>query len=201
MLIQSDILRVKTRCSEQFRTWNQEIFLKWSKIRSITQLSPPFTLSVSLSCVTQVASSFFTLPTSWCFLNVHCKRESRTAHVPAFFIYPSGTKLHIFASVIRTIFLVVDYFSVATIFFLTTINGFSHPVFDRFWTAFLPLSSLNNDYFIMLLCFLLCWKGFIFDDVSFFVVALILSLFFVVYWKYGYKEKLWELVKDFLIYK
>lgn len=158
-------------------------------------------LSVSLSCVTQAASSFFTLPTSWCFLNVHCKRESRTAHVPAFFIYPSGTKLHIFASVIRTIFLVVDYFSVATIFFSTTINGFSYP---RVWPPLLSSESLllmhlNNVYFIMSLCFLLCWKGLIFDDVSFFVVALILSLFFVVHWKQTLRRFI--VVKDFLIYK
>lgn len=147
-------------------------------------------LSVSLSCVTQAASSFFTLPTSWCFLNVHCKRESRTAHVPAFFIYPSGTKLHIFASVIRTIFLVVDYFSVATIFFSTTINGFSHP---RVWPSLLSSDSLllmhlNNVYFIMSLCFLLCWKGLIFDDVSFFVIVLILSLFFCYILKVNFEK-------------
>lgn len=86
-------------------------------------------------------------------------------------------------------------------FFWQPLMAFHIPCLTASEPLFLTLSSLNNDYFIMLLCFLLCWKGFIFDDVSFFVVALILSLFFVVYWKYEYKEKLWELVKDFLIYK
>lgn len=144
----------------------------------------------------RVFSLFQPLDASWMFI----AKENRELLTFPHFLFIQAERSFIFSLPwFERFFWSLIIFQLRRYFFWQPLMAFHIPCLTASEPLFLILSSLNNDYFIMLLCFLLCWKGFIFDDVSFFVVALI--LFFVVYWKYGYKEKLWELVKDFLIYK
>lgn len=146
----------------------------------------------------RVFSLFQPLDASWMFI----AKENRELLTFPHFLFIQAERSFIFSLPwFERFFWSLIIFQLRRYFFWQPLMAFHIPCLTASEPLFLTLSSLNNDYFIMLLCFLLCWKGFIFDDVSFFVVALILSLFFVVYWKYEYKEKLWELVKDFLIYK
>lgn len=144
----------------------------------------------------RVFSLFQPLDASWMFI----AKENRELLTFPHFLFIQAERSFIFSLPwFERFFWSLIIFQLRRYFFWQPLMAFHIPYLTASEPLFLTLSSLNNDYFIMLLCFLLCWKGFIFDDVSFFVVALI--LFFVVYWKYEYKEKLWELVKDFLIYK